>query len=177
MIDNKIIIRLVLIFLPVACFSYLFHEFRHWVTGEILGNDMSFALNRIDPKDGNYVNDRHLLWILMGGPLFTIFQALNFQLINEKYRSIYIFPFVFFPFFMRLLAILFGGFNEQDEPRIASILNIDHYIVPLVVLTILFLLLLRGSYILRTGYQLLGLFCVISTLCTFLVLGTYSLAR
>lgn len=31
--------EIVLLFIPVAFITYLFHEFGHWVVGEILGND------------------------------------------------------------------------------------------------------------------------------------------
>jgi hypothetical protein len=35
-------LNLILLFIPVAYISYLFHEFGHWSMGEILGNDMAY---------------------------------------------------------------------------------------------------------------------------------------
>lgn len=40
LVENKILIRLYLLLIPIAYFSYLFHEFGHWSVGEILGNNM-----------------------------------------------------------------------------------------------------------------------------------------
>ncbi len=39
--------RLLLLFIPVAYFSYLFHEFGHWSVGELLGNRMEYSLNYV----------------------------------------------------------------------------------------------------------------------------------
>lgn len=32
--DKKILLRLYLLFIPIAYFSYLFHEFGHWIIGK-----------------------------------------------------------------------------------------------------------------------------------------------
>lgn len=39
-IDWKVIIA----FIPIAFFTYLFHEFGHWTFGELSGNDMILNL-------------------------------------------------------------------------------------------------------------------------------------
>jgi hypothetical protein len=44
--------KLYLLFIPVAYVSYLFHEFGHWIVGEILGNDMVYSLNFVWAKSG-----------------------------------------------------------------------------------------------------------------------------
>jgi hypothetical protein len=32
-VDKKILVRLYISFIPIAYFSYLFHEFGHWIVG------------------------------------------------------------------------------------------------------------------------------------------------
>ena len=54
-VDKKFLVRLYLLFIPIAYISYLFHEFGHWIVGEILGNDMIYSLNYVWPRDGHYL--------------------------------------------------------------------------------------------------------------------------
>ena len=53
--ENKLGLKLILLYIPVAYFTYLFHEFGHWVVGEILGNDMAYGLNLVSPKNWHYI--------------------------------------------------------------------------------------------------------------------------
>ena len=48
--DIKINLKLILLFIPVAYASYLFHEFGHWIVGELLGNDMTYSLNNASAR-------------------------------------------------------------------------------------------------------------------------------
>ena len=43
--DNKL--KIVLIFILSAFFSNFFHEFGHWIVGEILGNDLLISINQV----------------------------------------------------------------------------------------------------------------------------------
>jgi hypothetical protein len=174
-IDRKRDLILFLLFIPVAYFSYLFHEFGHWTIGELLGNDMAYSLNYVWAKNGSYIESSDDLYISLGGPIFTIFQALIFLLMLRRYRTIYLYPFIFFPMFMRLFSIVLGGFGNQDEARISTILNIGTYTVAIIVLTMLFLIVLRASQILRISLKTNGYFFTISTLCQLLVIETYRL--
>ena len=79
--DKKILIRLFLLFIPIAYLTYLFHEFGHWIVGELLGNDMSYSLNNVNVKNGHYIGENHKLLSSIGGPLFTILQSFIFLLI------------------------------------------------------------------------------------------------
>jgi hypothetical protein len=99
--DKKTFIRICLLFIPVAYLSYLFHEFGHWVIGELLGNKMVYSLNYVWPEKGQYISESHNLYVSIGGPAFTILLSILFLLIIEKYRTIYAYPFVFFQMFMR----------------------------------------------------------------------------
>ncbi len=79
----------------------------------------------------------------------------------------------FFKCFVDFLRIVFGGFGLQDEARISAILGIGKYTVAIIVLLILFLIVLRASYLLRINLQKNSYIFTMSTLCNLLVIGTY----
>ena len=78
-----------LLFIPVAYASYLFHEFGHWIVGEVLGNNMAYSLNNVWPQNGHYLDASHDLYVNIGGPAFTILLSLLFLLIIERYKTMY----------------------------------------------------------------------------------------
>jgi len=41
--ESKLSFKFMILFIPVAYASYLFHEFGHWVIGEVLGNNMVYT--------------------------------------------------------------------------------------------------------------------------------------
>jgi hypothetical protein len=82
--ESKINWKVALLMIPVALLSYLFHEFGHWVVGELLGNKMLLSLNNAAPLTGKYVHKTDSLFVLMGGPAFTILQAIIFLIVIEK---------------------------------------------------------------------------------------------
>ena len=170
--ESKINWKVALLMIPVAFLTYLFHEFGHWIVGELLGNRMILSLNNAAPLSGKYIGETDSLFALMGGPAFTILQAIIFLIVVEKTKSIYAYPFVFFTGFIRFFSILFGGFNLQDEAKISAILNIGTYTVAAIVLIILFLIVWRSSYLLKLNPKAIGYFTVLSVISTLLVIGT-----
>jgi hypothetical protein len=173
--ENKLSLKFMLLFIPVAYISYLFHEFGHWIIGEVLGNNMVYSLNYVWPQSGYFIDESHALYSSIGGPAFTILLSLFFLLIIEKYKTIYAYPFVFFQMFCRFFALVFGGFGQQDEAKISAILGIGTYTVAIIVLLILFLIVLRASYLLRINLQKNSYIFTVSTLCNLLVIGTYTM--
>jgi hypothetical protein len=169
-IDKKVKLKLALMFIPVAYFSMFFHELGHWAIGEILGNDMLLRLNGVSPISGQYVENTHL-FVLLGGPCFTILLSLIFWYVIEKYQVIYTYSLVFFNFFMRLFPLLIK-FDWQDEAKISEMLGIWKYTVAIIVLILLLLITLRSSRILKLNYKD-NILCVIASLiCIFLVIFT-----
>ena len=169
--DSQINWKVALAFIPIAFFTYLFHEFGHWTIGEILGNDMIISLNNSAPKSGHFNTNSAALWSAIGGPLFTILQAIIFLLITQRTKSIYAYSFVFFAVFSRFFSIVFGGINLQDEARISSMLHVNEYLVAGIVLLILFLLLWRSSRIMNLNFKAIGYYTVLSTLAILLIIG------
>jgi hypothetical protein len=168
-------LKLILLFIPVAYISYLFHEFGHWSIGEILGNDMAYSLNWVWPKNGQYISSEQGLYVRMGGPAFSILQALIALIVIEKFKTLYAYPFLFFPFFSRFFSLVFGGFSKQDEASISASLGIGAYTVAIMVLVILILLVWRGSNKFKFGFKEISFFFLISTLCMLLIIGTYTI--
>ena len=173
--ESKLSLKFFLLFIPVAFATYLFHEFGHWIVGEALGNNMTYSLNNVSPQSGQYISASHEVLVSSGGPVFTILLSLLFLLIIEKYKTIYAYPVVFFQMFCRFFSLVFGGFALQDEARIAAILGIGTYTIAIIVLLILFLIVLRASYLLRINLQKNSYIFTMSTLCELLVIGTYKL--
>ncbi len=173
--ESRIDWRVALLFIPVAFLTYLFHEFGHWIVGEMLGNDMVLSLNTANARSGYYIDNAHVLYISMGGPAFTILQAIIFLAIIEKSKSIYAYPVVFFAAFSRFFSVVFGGFSLQDEARISSMLDINIYTVAIIVLLVLFLIVWRSSYLLKLNLKAIGYFTILSTLSILLVIGVNEL--
>ena len=158
-------------FIPIAFITYLFHEFGHWIFGEILGNEMTISLNNSAPKSGYFIKESHALWSAIGGPLFTIIQAFVFLLITWKTKSIYAYSIVFFAVFSRFFSIVFGGIDLQDEAGIALLLNTNKYFIAAIVLTILFLILWRCNRIMKLNTKAVGYYTVLGTFAILIVIG------
>jgi len=90
---------------------YLFHEFGHWIVGEVLGNNMMFSLNYVWPKNGHYIDASHEVLVLIGGPAFTILLSVISLLIIEKYSTIYAYPLVIFQMVLRFFSRNFKMLN------------------------------------------------------------------
>ena len=170
-IDNKMRLKLVLIFIPVAFFSMFFHELGHWIVGELLGNDMALKLNGASPKSGHYVDSNHVLYITSGGPIFTIILTMIFWFVIEKHKIMYAYAVVFFSFLFRLFPQVLK-FDFQDEAKVSVLLGIGKYTIPVIVLVLLFLITWRAGRVLKLNYKDNLLFAVVSIVCMFLVVIT-----
>ena len=173
--EIKLSLKLMALFIPVAFASYLFHEFGHWIVGEVLGNNMAYSLNNVWPQSGHYLDASHDLYVTIGGPAFTILLSLFFLLIIERYKTIYAYPVVLFQFVLRFLSLVVGGFVKQDEARISAILGLGTYTVAIIVLLILFLMVMRASYLLKVDWKKNSYLFTASVLCDLLVIGSSKL--
>ena len=173
--ESQINWKVIVSFIPIAFITYLFHEFGHWTFGELLGNDMTLNINNSTPKSGYFINDSHALWSAIGGPFFTIIQGLIFLLITWKTKSIIAYSIAFFAVFSRFFSIVFGGINLQDEARIASMLEINKYLIAATVLTILFLILWKCNQIMKLNLKALGYFFVLGVFAVLIVIGVNEL--
>jgi hypothetical protein len=169
--ESQINWKVIISFIPIAFFTFIFHESGHWIFGELLGNDMTLSLNNSMPKSGYFINDSHALWSALRGPFFTIIQAITFLLITRVAKSIYAYSIAFFAVISRFFSIIFGGINLQDESRIASLLHTNKYLIATIVLTIFFLILWRCNRIVKLNIKAVGYFTVLGTFAMIVVIG------
>lgn len=72
--ESQINWNVIILFIPIAFITYIFHEFGHWIFGELFGNDMRLGLNYASPKSGYFIKESHALWSAIGGPLLQLFK-------------------------------------------------------------------------------------------------------
>jgi hypothetical protein len=173
--ESQINWKVIVSFIPIAFITYLFHEFGHWTFGELLGNDMTLSLNNSTPKSGYFIDDSHAMWSAIGGPFFTIIQGLIFLLIIWKTKSIIAYSIAFFAVFSRFFSIVFGGINLQDEARIASMLEINKYLIAATVLILLFMILWKCNQIMKLNLKALGYFIILGVYAVLIVIGVNEL--
>ena len=175
--ESRINWKVALLMIPVAFLTYLFHEFGHWIVGELFGNKMLYSLNGVSPVSGSYVNETGKLFEAMGGPAFTILQAIIFLIVIQKTKSTYAYTAVFFAGFVRFFAIFFGGFKLQDEAHISAMLNIGPYTAAAIVLVILFIIVWKGTSLLKLNLKAVGYFTVLSVISILIVIATDKLIK
>ncbi|HUQ96018.1 MAG TPA: hypothetical protein VM010_00025 [Chitinophagaceae bacterium] len=135
-------------------FTWLIHEFAHWVTGEVLGNAMTLTLNASYPESGHYVKPGHDRAVSAAGPLVTLLQAVVFYPVLKRKARPFLYPFLFVCLYMRLLAAVLNVINLNDEGRISTGLHLGTYTVSLVVCAVLFYFTYRisNAYRLKTKF-------------------------
>jgi hypothetical protein len=173
--ESQIDWKIITAFIPIAFFTYLFHESGHWIFGELYGNDMTLSLNNSAPVNGIFNNDLSALWSAIGGPLFTIIQGLIFLLITWLTKSIFAYSFAFFALFSRFFSIVFGGINLQDEARVSLMINTNKYLMAGLVLATLFIILWRCNKIMKLNLKGLGYFIVLGVFAELIIIGVNKL--
>ena len=157
-----------LLFLFIAVFlSCFFHEFAHWITGELLGNRMSMSMNTVSTISENYKHAWHRNVVTSAGPLFTLIQAIVFYFILSKSPNIQLYPFLFFPFVYRFFAGLANMLEANDEGRLGLSWGIGLYTLSILISAFLLYLIFRYSKAHKLGlkFNLLNfLFCSLSLL-------------
>jgi len=113
----------VIVFLVVVI-SCLFHEFGHYITGILLGNEMGMTLNRTYPLSGNYIELWHQPIVMGMGPIFSIIQASVSLLLLYKYTSKkWLYAFLITPVTLRVWPYLVSPVMSQDEAIVSSYLG------------------------------------------------------
>lgn len=142
---TELSIKYILITFGAVILTWILHEFSHWFMGELLGYDMKFTLNSASPVSGNYDNNWHATLISAAGPIVTCIQATIIFFLLTKRPLPELFPFLFIPFYMRLVASGMNFINLNDEGRISNELGIGTFTIPLIVSALLFVLVLMIS--------------------------------
>lgn len=166
---SRISLMVVLAFVPLAFLTFLFHEAGHWTFGELTGNEMLLGLNNSAPQSSRFIRESDALWSAIGGPLFTILQALGGMIVAWETGSIYAYSATFFAVFSRFFSIILGGIDLQDEARIAGMTGISKYIVAAFVLLLLGFILAKIHRKMRLDLKALGYFTVLGVMAILLV--------
>ncbi|AXT60338.1 hypothetical protein D1816_08230 [Aquimarina sp. AD10] len=125
--------------------SFFFHELAHFVTGSLLGYEMGMTLNSAYLIEGKYSTVWHNQLVSAAGPIFTILTGFLFFYIIKKTKNVYWYPFLFFAFLFRLMAMIVSIINPNDEARISEWLGLGTWILPLLVSFTLFFLVIKTS--------------------------------
>ena len=169
--ESQITSGVILLIVPITFCTYLFHEFGHWTLGELTGNEMTMSLNNSARKNGHFINEFHALLSAIEGPLFTILQAFIFWIVTKMTKSIYAFSVVFVAVFSRFFTVVLGGFRLQDEWGIASLLQVNEYLIAFIVLLILFMLLWGSSRIMKLNLKAIGYSITFGSFAMLIVIG------
>ncbi len=174
--NRNTIIKLMLTLLLAAYASFLFHEFGHWLIGTLLGYKMAMSLNATWLMSGSSLKQSHSLYFVIGGPAFTILQAMIALLIIEKYKNLFAYPFLFFPFTCRIFSWVRGWkFGTEDEVVISAMLGLKTPIVVIIVFSILLALVWKGSRTLKLTLKINSAFFLCSIAFILMVIATNKL--
>ncbi len=144
MTNTKITIKYLLGITFAVIFTWVLHEFSHWVTYQWLGYEALMTLNRVSPI-GTPTNNQVLIASAVG-PITTIIQAvIIYNLLKYKNWNIYLYPLLLTPFYMRFLAGLMNFIHPNDEGKIGEYLGIGLFTLAIIVSSFLLYLVYKIS--------------------------------
>lgn len=141
----RINLKYVFLLFVAVFLSTILHELSHWSTGEILGNEMTATLNGTNPVREQLKNEWNRNYITVAGPLFTILQAILFYFLLLKFKKMEFYPFLFFPFVMRVAAGFANFLSPNDEGRLGLSLGIGLFTISIIVCVFLFTLVYKAT--------------------------------
>ena len=142
---TQITLKYTLLCFVAVMATWILHEFAHWGMGELLGYNMGLTLNSTFLIDEVYINSTHSNLVDAAGPIVTLIQAVAIFLLLANRPTQALFPFLFTPFYMRLMASIINFFSLNDEGRISDSLGLSPYLIPWVVSLTLLLLVIMIS--------------------------------
>lgn len=154
-------------------FTWIIHEFTHWLVSELLGYETIMRLNGTSPVQGIIHNDVHKQIISISAPIITILQGLCvFLYLKSRGWNKYVYTVLFMAFWMRLLAGFMNFIMPNDEARVGQFLGIGTHTLSIIVSGFLFYLVFKVS----SQYQLSRKFQLWTLLITFIASWTLILS-
>jgi hypothetical protein len=166
MTDKKTTFKYIFAVIGAVLFTWLIHEFAHWLTSELLGYESVMRINGTAINTDRTPSDWHKVAISASGPVVTLLQAfLIFIFLKSRHWNKYLYPLLFTAFYMRFLAGFMNIINPNDEGRIGIFLGIGLFTIPAIVTLLLFLMVYGTSrkYQLDWKFQLATTFVVMVT--------------
>lgn len=152
--DTKITLKYVLAVTVAVLFTWISHEFIHWLTSEILGYKAIMQLNVSSVVRGENPTELHKAIISISGPIITILQGLlAFFILEYRHWNKYIYPFLFTTFYMRLLAGMMNFINVNDEGRVGQYLGIGTFTLSIMISALLFFMVYKVSKKYSLGWK------------------------
>ncbi len=139
-ISQRLHFKYILYTFFAVLFTWLLHEFSHWLVGEILGNSMAMSLNGSYPESGKYINDWHKHIVSAAGPVITIIQAFICYYLLKSRKTLLLFPFLLTCLYMRTLAGGLNFINLNDEGRLSNDFGLGTFTLSILVIGVLFYL-------------------------------------
>ena len=133
------------IFACAVLLSWLFHELAHLAAGKFMDYNMRMTLNTAFPAEGKYSSDFHYQIISAAGPFFTLCEAILVFILMYWRKRVFLYPFLFTCFYMRLLAMFISFLNPNEEARISTAMGIGKFTLPLIVSATLFYMVYKIS--------------------------------
>ncbi len=144
--NKKISLKYVLVIIITVIFTWIIHEFTHWLTAKLLGYEPSMSLNGMSYAEGENPTEWHKIIVSATGPIVTILQGLMaFLYLKSRGWNKYFYPLLFIAFYMRFLAGLVNFINLNDEGRISEFLGIGTFTISIIVSGILFYMVYKIS--------------------------------
>jgi hypothetical protein len=167
---NIIDLKYIIITVFAVLFTWIVHEFCHWIVGRCLGYQMAMTLNSAYVLNGDYNFDWEHQVSSAAGPVFTILQAITVYFIMKNRYLPVLYSTLFICFLSRFGATMlsFKPNNFNDEARISHFLGIGDFTLP--ILVTVFLLALVVLTIRR--YQFSAKFVFLNFLLTGILIYT-----
>lgn len=173
MSNNKVTSKYCLALIAIVIFTWIIHEFAHWVTAELLGYNSVMRINGVSQVKSAMVTPGHKVYISGTGPLVTVLQGVvAFLLLNNRGWNKLLYGFLFTALYMRLLAGIMNVIHPNDEGRISAYFDLGTFTLPLLVSVFLFFLVYRISKKYSPGFRFqLGTFLVVMAASSVLILA------
>ena len=154
-------------------FTWIIHEFTHWLTSELFGYETIMRINGISLVEGESPTELQKVIISISAPIVTISQALFvFIILKTRGWNKYLYPFIFTAFYMRFLAGLMNFINLNDEGRVSQYFGIGTFTLSIIVSGFLFYLVYKVSkkHSLKWKFQLVT-YLIVMVVSTILILS------
>lgn len=144
--NQKISIPYILLVFGAVLFTWIFHEFGHWIVYKAMGYDAYLSLNKVGIRGEDLPNTAQRIWGAAGGPMITLLQAIIVMIIlYKKGWNKYVYPFLFITFYMRFLAGIMNFITPNDEGVIGQYFGLGLFTISIVLSLILFWMVFKVS--------------------------------
>jgi len=147
-------------------FTFLLHEFAHWITGECLGYKMGMTLNKAYPLNGFFSKDWHYTLVSVVGPVITLIQSICVYVLIRKTHKKLLYPFLLSSFYLEFLSGVMNFRNPNDLGRVSETFHLGLFTIPVVFVLAHYLLIYKT--IQREKYS------ARFTACTFVLILVFS---